>query len=664
MAFGYGNGRDPKGYGSPFEGRSVDSVPVHDQNIARYGESIGQRMNHPEITKIIGDHYMAQANKRTRQLNAKQPRQAFGYHNGGIVQNYHNGGPVNPAMNYQPMNPNMNSTDTVPAMLTPGEVVLNRQQQQQMGNLMANGGRVSQGGMQGAAEAFKQIGVPGYQGGGHVGSGYQGSNPLTAQILHNQWMGAGGDTSQPDLSQIPEQHSGTILSGADYQGSNPLTQQILDNQSMGEQQFDPNDLNQDGVVNVQDIILKQNQQQVTPESVLAGESGYQGSNALTQQILANQSMGGDVGDIVRHQGEVQSMANQALGIDPESVNQNMQAMADFDPLDSESTAMHQEALNAAGYTDDNGEPIVVDGQFGPQTAGASVELNQDLDSLNANAMAAGDPQGVLATQNQPEGGGEWANDATNMTIEDLQQEIQNGNPNFNVTDIVKKQQQGEPLSQPEQPEIQDQPEQVEIQDQPEQTGSQEWISDSTGMTVEEIADQINQDNPNFDITDIAKKQNEISAFQELHGLSDSQNQTLPQEAPEPNLFSQLFSGSASESMGNLFSLFQHFSQMAGGGSQPLAQGVSAQGGMTQAGGVTDTGGITHADIAPTIQTQQADFTTGGVGTTSVPTYGSNINQGNWAAGTGPFGSGQGYNPVQQYMTQGQPVDAYGNPINI
>ena len=48
------------------------------------------------------------------------------------------------------------NTDTVPAMLTPGEVVLNAEQQEALGKLV---------GMKPAA-MFEKIGVPGFAGGG------------------------------------------------------------------------------------------------------------------------------------------------------------------------------------------------------------------------------------------------------------------------------------------------------------------------------------------------------------------------------------------------------------------------------------------------------------------------------------------------------------------
>ena len=69
------------------------------------------------------------------------------YKGGGIVPpyQYRGGGAVG-------------STDTVPAMLTPGEVVLNAGQQQNLGTMT--------GGPSGAL--FNAAGVPGFQGGGMV----------------------------------------------------------------------------------------------------------------------------------------------------------------------------------------------------------------------------------------------------------------------------------------------------------------------------------------------------------------------------------------------------------------------------------------------------------------------------------------------------------------
>jgi len=51
-------------------------------------------------------------------------------------------------------------TDTVPALLTPGEVVLNKDQQNRLANKMG----------QPSPQIFKSIGVPGFEGGGKVKS--------------------------------------------------------------------------------------------------------------------------------------------------------------------------------------------------------------------------------------------------------------------------------------------------------------------------------------------------------------------------------------------------------------------------------------------------------------------------------------------------------------
>ena len=81
------------------------------------------------------------------------------YKKGGKVEDYKKGGKV--ACYAQ----GGYNTDTVPAMLTPGEVVLNQDQQERLGNMMAGGGKAG-GGQARAAALFKHIGVPGYQGGG------------------------------------------------------------------------------------------------------------------------------------------------------------------------------------------------------------------------------------------------------------------------------------------------------------------------------------------------------------------------------------------------------------------------------------------------------------------------------------------------------------------
>ena len=76
-----------------------------------------------------------------------------GFLKGGKVEDYKKGGKV--ACFAQ----GGRNTDTVPAMLTPGEVVLNADQQESLGNMMAGGGKAK------AEALFKHIGVPGYQDG-------------------------------------------------------------------------------------------------------------------------------------------------------------------------------------------------------------------------------------------------------------------------------------------------------------------------------------------------------------------------------------------------------------------------------------------------------------------------------------------------------------------
>ena len=90
------------------------------------------RMHHPSIYKKM-----------------KKGGKVEDYAKGGKVKYYAQGG---------------RNTDTVPAMLTPGEVVLNEEQQIAIGNTMAGGGKVSAG--QAKADAlFKHVGVPGFKGG-------------------------------------------------------------------------------------------------------------------------------------------------------------------------------------------------------------------------------------------------------------------------------------------------------------------------------------------------------------------------------------------------------------------------------------------------------------------------------------------------------------------
>ena len=99
--------------------------------------------------------------KQDNYLRMHHPSIWKGMKKGGKVENYAKGGKVK-YYAYGGRN-----TDTVPAMLTPGEVVLNQDQQESLGNMMAGGGKVS-GGQAKADALFKSIGVPGFKGGGLV----------------------------------------------------------------------------------------------------------------------------------------------------------------------------------------------------------------------------------------------------------------------------------------------------------------------------------------------------------------------------------------------------------------------------------------------------------------------------------------------------------------
>ena len=102
------------------------------------------------------------ASKQDNYLRMHHPSIYKGMKKGGKIENYKKGGKV--ACYAQ----GGYNTDTVPAMLTPGEVVLNKQQQIALGNTMAGGGKVSAG--QAKADAlFKHVGVPGFKGGGIAG---------------------------------------------------------------------------------------------------------------------------------------------------------------------------------------------------------------------------------------------------------------------------------------------------------------------------------------------------------------------------------------------------------------------------------------------------------------------------------------------------------------
>ena len=102
------------------------------------------------------------ASKQDNYLRMHHPSIFKKMKKGGKVEDYAKGGKVK-YYAYGGRN-----TDTVPAMLTPGEVVLNQDQQEDLGNMMAGGGKVSEG--QAKADAlFKHIGVPGFKGGGIAG---------------------------------------------------------------------------------------------------------------------------------------------------------------------------------------------------------------------------------------------------------------------------------------------------------------------------------------------------------------------------------------------------------------------------------------------------------------------------------------------------------------
>ncbi len=104
------------------------------------------------------------ASKQENYLRMHHPSIFKKMKKGGKVENYAKGGKVK---HYAQGGRN---TDTVPAMLTPGEVVLNADQQEKLGNVMAGGGKVG-GGQAKAAALFKHIGVPGFKEGGISGVG-------------------------------------------------------------------------------------------------------------------------------------------------------------------------------------------------------------------------------------------------------------------------------------------------------------------------------------------------------------------------------------------------------------------------------------------------------------------------------------------------------------
>ena len=101
------------------------------------------------------------ASKQDNYLRMHHPSIFKKMKKGGKVESYKKGGKV--ACYAQ----GGYNTDTVPAMLTPGEVVLNQDQQERLGNMMAGGGKAS-GGQERAAALFKHIGVPGFKEGQYL----------------------------------------------------------------------------------------------------------------------------------------------------------------------------------------------------------------------------------------------------------------------------------------------------------------------------------------------------------------------------------------------------------------------------------------------------------------------------------------------------------------
>ena len=84
------------------------------------------------------------------------------------------------------------NTDTVPAMLTPGEVVLNAKQQKKLGSVFGMA----------PSEIFKKIGVPGFQQGGKVlksSKNYQSGGIANTPIVGKQKI-----RRSPFLAQMRE----------------------------------------------------------------------------------------------------------------------------------------------------------------------------------------------------------------------------------------------------------------------------------------------------------------------------------------------------------------------------------------------------------------------------------------------------------------------------
>ena len=97
------------------------------------------------------------------------------------------------------------------------------------------------------------------------------------------------------------------------------------------------------------------------------------------------------------------------GSSPKDMMATIAGAVDFDPMDEQSVMMHQDKLNKAGYTDDQGRPLKVDGRFGPRTALANAKIQQDLDTVTAEISKEGGagegPLGQQAKDDVGMGGG-------------------------------------------------------------------------------------------------------------------------------------------------------------------------------------------------------------------------------------------------------------------
>ena len=75
---------------------------------------------------------------------------------------------------------------------------------------------------------------------------------------------------------------------------------------------------------------------------------------------------------------------------PEGMPNHMKAIVkatDFDPMNTNSVKELQMKLNQSGYADSTGQPLKVDGRFGPKTAIAKLGLELDAeDEMNVSPM--------------------------------------------------------------------------------------------------------------------------------------------------------------------------------------------------------------------------------------------------------------------------------------